>query len=321
MAIQKIFRKLRVQLWNFKRALRVIPRELFFKIRQQLILFKNFLLHSKKRSSHSAPLKIKCFCQVKNEADIIEDWIRYHLNLFGEKNLHIIDNGSTDSTLDILQKLGQKIHVTHATNDFIEKGRNLSAEMHKYKNECDLMIPLDADEFICLENTAHKESILKEFQKLDLNGWGKFKMQNQFLSAAPAPHYEDPLCEIIEFKKQADEYIWKKVFFAAPYFKRTDQGNHWGHSEHPNPHFLVTSIWIAHFEFRGLEHMRRKCLDAAKAFNYWKSGEDCGSPTTRTLYKSLQEKTFEKKAPQYIPKVNKRIDWLAEEIKRLRKNI
>ena len=41
---------------------------------------------------------------VKDEVDIVEDWIKYHGNIFGYKNLYIIDNNSVDGTYEILQK-------------------------------------------------------------------------------------------------------------------------------------------------------------------------------------------------------------------------
>jgi len=40
---------------------------------------------------------------VKNEEDIIESFVRYHINFFDK--LLIMDTGSTDATLDILKKL------------------------------------------------------------------------------------------------------------------------------------------------------------------------------------------------------------------------
>ena len=47
---------------------------------------------------------IKLFTMVKDEVDIIEDWILYHGTLFGFENLYIVDNMSNDGTYEVIQK-------------------------------------------------------------------------------------------------------------------------------------------------------------------------------------------------------------------------
>ena len=48
-------------------------------------------------------MKITSITMVKNEMDIIESFIRYNINIVDE--MIILDNGSTDYTLDILNNL------------------------------------------------------------------------------------------------------------------------------------------------------------------------------------------------------------------------
>ena len=47
---------------------------------------------------------IKLFTMVKDEVDIVEDWLKYHGSIFGYQNLYVIDNFSTDGTYEILLK-------------------------------------------------------------------------------------------------------------------------------------------------------------------------------------------------------------------------
>lgn len=47
-------------------------------------------------------MKIVSITMVKNEVDIIESFVRYHLKIFDE--MIILDNGSTDETVNIINK-------------------------------------------------------------------------------------------------------------------------------------------------------------------------------------------------------------------------
>ena len=48
-------------------------------------------------------MKLISITTIKNEADIIESFVRYHANIFDL--MIILNNGSTDDTDDILDKL------------------------------------------------------------------------------------------------------------------------------------------------------------------------------------------------------------------------
>ena len=45
-------------------------------------------------------MQIKLFTMVKNEVDIVVDWVFYHGFIFGYSNLYIIDNYSEDGTYE-----------------------------------------------------------------------------------------------------------------------------------------------------------------------------------------------------------------------------
>lgn len=89
--------------------------------------------------------------RIKNESDIIESFIRYHENIVD--GMVVIDNGSTDGTRQILEKLkdeGLPIFLLydneaeHVQNQKMTELLNYTVE----KFNPDIIVPLDADEFL-----------------------------------------------------------------------------------------------------------------------------------------------------------------------------
>lgn len=96
---------------------------------------------------------------VKNEEDIIESFVRYNLLIMD--HLLIIDNGSTDGTLDILESMiasGLPISVTSDIGDYNQimiMNHALLEVMHgQYGAIPDFIIPIDADEFLVAEQNG-----------------------------------------------------------------------------------------------------------------------------------------------------------------------
>ena len=100
-------------------------------------------------------VRVKVFCMQKDEEDILEDWIRYHAYLFGLENLHIIDNFSKEPSLCILRKYAKKGLDWYQQPDYSKKGDYLFELIQKTKNDCDLAIPLDIDEFVGFIDVAN----------------------------------------------------------------------------------------------------------------------------------------------------------------------
>jgi len=95
--------------------------------------------------------KIYVITNVKNESDIIESFCRYNLN-YCDGILIYEGNKSTDCTRDIINKLvGEGLPVFFADEVEVERyvaAKNAIAELAFSKYEADLVIPLDADEFL-----------------------------------------------------------------------------------------------------------------------------------------------------------------------------
>lgn len=88
---------------------------------------------------------------VRNEADIIEAFVRHHAQFLD--GMIVIDNGSTDDTLPILLDLqaeGLPLTVRRDATPIHRQGEALTELMHELHEtmDPDWIFPLDADEFL-----------------------------------------------------------------------------------------------------------------------------------------------------------------------------
>ena len=112
-------------------------------------------------------MKVVSLTMVNNESEIIESFVRYNYN-FVDK-MFIVDNGCTDSTVAILRKLvaeGYDITIydesLEAYNQYRLDNKYLNMIIDDY--EVDLILPLDADEFLTADTNPRFE-----LEKLNLN--------------------------------------------------------------------------------------------------------------------------------------------------------
>lgn len=115
--------------------------------------------------------KIFSISMVKNEEDIIESFIRYHLNIFD--GMVIIDNFSTDDTFTIMERIkseGVPLQIIRDTSLEWIPDRKLNQILYEtFENfNAHLILPLDADEFLISSNYAdHPREILDSIDDLD----------------------------------------------------------------------------------------------------------------------------------------------------------
>lgn len=112
--------------------------------------------------------KIISITMVNNESEIIESFIRYNYNFLDE--MVIIDNGCTDNTIKIVNKLiseGFNITVYDESLSAYDQFRidNKYLNLIIDEKNPDIVIPLDADEFIASDNQNPR----KILESLDLN--------------------------------------------------------------------------------------------------------------------------------------------------------
>ena len=56
-------------------------------------------------------MRVVIATMVKDEEDIVKEWVEYYGKIFGYNNLYIIDNYSTDKTYEIFKNMFQKEFV------------------------------------------------------------------------------------------------------------------------------------------------------------------------------------------------------------------
>ncbi len=119
-------------------------------------------------------MKIISITTVKNEADIIESFIRYHLNIVDE--MIILNNGSTDDTNFILNQLlneNLQITVIDDKDKYFKPVEKMNFLMKKAIQEfnADIVCPIDVDEFI----TSEYGNPRKYIEKIDKHTYYKIK--------------------------------------------------------------------------------------------------------------------------------------------------
>jgi len=109
---------------------------------------------------------------VKNEVDIIETFIRYHISILD--GMVILDNGSTDGTVEVINNLikeGLPIYLLFDDNPSFDQSvmttKMLYASLDRFHP--DYILPIDVDEFLVtdsrksirseLENQLHPDSL------------------------------------------------------------------------------------------------------------------------------------------------------------------
>lgn len=224
-------------------------------------------------------MNIHIFSFIRNETYLLQKWIPYHSSIAGLKNIHIIDHKSDEPHCITLLKKYEKrgLDVIKTSKDFSLKHKLLSQLMHQYKSDADILIPLDADEFLCLSNSdqsiiADLEDINKYLNTLPVNG--KKYAFHVYEAVLEQVDYDDPLLEMKTFeyypasKTAAGPNQQTKTFYPAKNFGYTDQGNHKGGVLlAPNDEYNLSKMAIAHYHMRGFTHFMKKMEKAMDAYH------------------------------------------------------
>jgi hypothetical protein len=210
---------------------------------------------------------VKILTMVKDEIDIVRDWVVYHGSLFGFKNLFIIDNFSTDGTFKLLRHLQKKygIQVFRLPN-YNLKGKYMTLLMRKFCfNE--YVFPIDIDEFIVYyDKPSNSISCDKKIMYRYLQSLPRvpiFKMnyiqsktldQNGYNRAST----DCPLGDYLDYGANA------KTFFNSFLFKgEIDHGNHYNTNN-----YVLTKFCLVHFHTRNMKQMKKKIYSNVKGLGY-----------------------------------------------------
>lgn len=217
---------------------------------------------------------------VRNEIDVIEGNIRFHLD-HGVDFIVATDNGSSDGTTEVLEEYARMgvLHLIHEPSRVFRQQQwvNNMGELACQHFSADMIFHSDADELWHPSSGSLKlELALK--QQLDVLS---VPVRNMLLSnkngAERFPHdvaYEvnNPISKPV--RKVMDEVVWRS-FFLYRYpnkvlyrtyngYIKVVQGNHDVIPDNPWQEFArqeSSDVEVLHFPIRGLEQFRQKIIN------------------------------------------------------------
>lgn len=208
--------------------------------------------------------KIVAISMVKNEADVIESFVRYTLTVADE--LLIVDHMSTDATrkiLELLQEEGLRLTIDTYRNPAQLQAEVMTGLMYQAieKHNADIIVPLDADEFPFVPDDAPPtRAILQALptDKVYTYGWQIFRPvaaeneQNTFL-------LNRECYKKIKLEGMAKCFLGKHAVINNDL--RLSQGNH--HALSGEKFFdenVCPFIYLAHFPWRSEMQIMSKSL-------------------------------------------------------------
>ena len=212
---------------------------------------------------------IKIFTMVKDEGDIIRDWIMYHGELVGYENIFVIDNYSTDGTYETLLEFENQIHLSRE-KDYKLKGEFMTRLIKQNCKPDDFAFPMDSDEFVVYYDKANNDFSVD-----------KSRIINCVQDLPPAEIYKmNYVCSTIDANSptgysRATVESTRGVYLdcgkmAKSFFNLTnyasgwvDHGNHIAYGSHH-----VTNLCLIHYHCRNLEQMKKKVLNNVSGFGY-----------------------------------------------------
>jgi hypothetical protein len=210
---------------------------------------------------------VKIYTMVKDEVDIVRDWVIYHGCLFGWNNVYVIDNYSTDGTYESLLEFKDLINISREA-DYKRKGDCMTELIKKHSTENDtLAFPIDIDEFVvyCDKNSNevifNKELILNYINNLPPC---RVYKANYIMTSPNNKNGNSRAPAEIDYGNYSDYGASAKSFINTKYFHGViDHGNH----IHCNDYHL-TNLVLVHYHVRNFEQLRKKSLNNIIGLGY-----------------------------------------------------
>ena len=205
-------------------------------------------------------MKICAITMVRNEADVIESFIRYGLSHYDQ--MVVLDNGSTDNTPLILNKIieeGKNIEVIHFPSSGKELGLFIN-ELFSYaikKYEPDFIVPIDADEF--LEAKGNPRDVISTLSP-------KYVYIIPWRTYVPIvmPEYPEFVLKLMTHYRDIRYEKYTKVIIptqlAKQYPLTINVGNHDVAGIDPTLVKTLNGVWMGHFPIRSQEQFRSKII-------------------------------------------------------------
>ena len=212
-------------------------------------------------------MKIYTFTTVKDESDIIESFVRYHMNIVD--GMVISDNCSNDDTLEILKKLkdeGLNIDILEDDNQYFNQTTRrkelLEYTIENYKP--DFVFPLDADEFISSYSNDNPRKII---EKLDRDYLYYYEMINYVVEPENKDNIELFVPSRLCCKRKNNEnegYVYKCFIPNNIYEKKVDLliGCHTAKYMNGSDidSIILKDLFLAHYPVRTKEQIMNKVI-------------------------------------------------------------
>jgi len=204
---------------------------------------------------------------VKNEMDIIESFVRYNTNIFD--GMIILDNCSTDNTVKILKLLkneGLPLFIfedeEQEFQQFTKRNQLLLKAVNEFK--ANIIVPLDADEFIICTNKGNPRKIL---EKIGSNTYGLVKWRTYVPDFNKNKNKQFIPDKITLARDEDLERFYKVIIpreLVIDYDARLSTGSHdlIYEQKHENliKRVICPSLRISHFPIRSKEQLFSKIV-------------------------------------------------------------
>lgn len=212
-------------------------------------------------------MKIVSFTMVNNESEIIESFVRYNYNFVDQ--MVIIDNGCTDNTFEIINRLkkeGYKIDVYDESLEVYDQFRLDNKYLDKILTSynADIILPLDADEFL-----SGKENPRKILESLPLDSI-YYVNWKWYVLTGNEDYSEDFIPKRITYRLEKKAWNFSdgtpvtKVIIPTKYFKSKKLTLTMGHHDifggNDVKKINLDSIWIAHYRAVSSKQILSKTL-------------------------------------------------------------
>jgi hypothetical protein len=237
-------------------------------------------------------MKLHGLARVKNEGDVIEEFVRHNLRFLD--GLTVIDNASFDGTLDVLEALrAEGLPLTILHDGMLQKRQyetmTWAAQRSAALDAWDYLFLLDADEFIKAGDRAQLVDALAALPP----GWNGFLRWFTYVPSPKDDAAEPRVLSRIRHRRIAEPEFFKSVVSracAAAGAFSIGQGNHTVYGAHGEaPRAALDGIGLAHFPVRSVAQLQGKALVGWTA--YLAMGEDRIGPYgwhQRRLFESLE---------------------------------
>jgi hypothetical protein len=199
---------------------------------------------------------VKIFTMVKDESDIVRDWVIYHGCMFGWDSIFVIDNYSSDGTWEILNEFSDLIKIFREY-DYKQKGVYMTNLINQYCNN-EIAFPIDIDEFIVYYDNnkvyVDKENMKNYFNNLPIVRVYKANYINPLITNENGYERCTVECSRGLYFDMGDH---AKSFIHTTHFKDTiDHGNHINCND-----YHLTKICLVHYHSRNLEQIKKKIIN------------------------------------------------------------